>query len=547
MKQLIPFILFISLMPCVESEASESTLVKLTEEKVYDHYLDELFTLESRFHLLPKDIQYLILSYLPNPFRPINPQNMREIVYEDLGLGILSLPPVLTRSEDAVLIFRGRGFLIESLDGSYRSEPILLPFDYCGYALNDDHTKMVILSTAGICEFTLDEKYIPTLTARIDLPEIKRMVRSDIKYLSNDAILFVTGYKEVVIWDSTRTTIEKITTTPPTEHFYGDRWKCIHPQGLHILYGDDQVINIFDIVTRKWGTVEGLKLVSSSKIISLSYNNNGSFLLVREEYQTPCLCPDKTYPKLRAFEWDVTGEKPVEVVRSTRASGNPIYTSHDNFFYIGESEEFSIWNPTEMSERECAYELVRILSSKTKQCLVALEYDEFAKHVLIDKTFRYIIADNRRTLRIWQANQSWVEADEYNNRSYLLSDYLFVRYLHFLGRSGLTLNKNGLCVQQKFADRFSSLQGGPNQEEVGQLLDTYNSFEEPVKEYLRHKYGVLSSSEGMSSTKSNLLKLLTFAAVIGYAGTIMKYKYASKKREDLSSCRLGDALVEENN
>lgn len=85
----------------MEGAISESTgqVVQLsttiTEEEVYAHYLDKIFGVYSIFHNLPKDVQYVILSYLPNPFRPVRPTKVRKITHDQL-IVLKSFTPLLS-------------------------------------------------------------------------------------------------------------------------------------------------------------------------------------------------------------------------------------------------------------------------------------------------------------------------------------------------------------------------------------------------------------------------------------------------------------------
>ncbi len=553
MKQLIRLILVVGLIHFVGSEASESTLAKPADEKAYEYYVDEMFELQSRFHRLPRDIQFLILSYLPSPFRPVHPKNVRELLYEELALGttITALPPTLTRSGKEVLIVGYRSYLLEPLDGSYRSEPIPFPIPCVNYALNDDHTKMVIVSQEGICELRLNDDYAIVASMVVDLPDIKEIQWSKVKYLSDESILLVSGYKEIVRWEPGTSTFEKLTTTPASEAYYTTRYFAIHPQGRNVVYCDGAVLSIFDVATREWGVVEGLELASSSNLRSVSYNSDGSSLLVKELYESPhpfSHKPGFSYrSEYRVLKLDTTGEKILEILWLVEVDRNSAYTSDDKFFYVGGDEKFSTWDMPKGKTDEYAYDLLRIFSSKTNRCLLAMFSNDRTEHVLIDSLWRYIVSVNGKKVRIWEVNPVWSDADVYMGRSNLLRQDIFVRYLHFLGRYGLTLSENGLCAQPKYANRFTLVEGGPTQEEMGQLLETYNSFEEPEKEYFYRKYGALSLPEGTKLNQGKLLKLLTFAAIIGYAGSIMKNRYTSKKQNNLGSRTLGDLLVEEHN
>ena len=510
MKKLVYISFLLGLLSCVESEASlavAQTATQTDEEKVYTHYLDELFGIESRFHGLPKDVQYMILSYLPNPFRPVRPRNVREIKHDGLELSYCC-KPTLSKSGKEVIIFSGKAFFLEALDGSYRSDPVSFPvFVIKKYAFNDDHSKMVIVTLDHIHDITLNNYTVVSMNS-IDLPDIGTVNGLKVGYHEDGSILLATFYKEVFQWYTNTRIIEKLTETRAVEGAGGRRTLdyCIHPKGHNVIYCEGSFntadrkgppLEVFTIENKKWKTLGTDALNLSGKTSKIAYNSDGSMLLVNDEtasyYYHKAHEEDKyTIPRAmgRCFTllrvYDLTGDKPKEIGKPIPAR-NTGKQNADNFAYAGFAQNDKyIYAKTSRNGTN----FIEIYSINKRNCL--LELPAACNICLMDNTGSYFIAIGPVTgsysPHIWQTNPSWMSHDSFVGRSNTLREYLLMAYLHSLGAYGITLDNNGLRSQIQYKDRFSSVEKGPQDEELNQLVETYNSLEPIVKSYFHNYY-----------------------------------------------------------
>ena len=616
MKKFTLIIIF-AFFSCITSEASLSvaqTAAQTTEDEVYSHYLDKIFGIESRFHSLPKDVQYMILSYLPNPFRPVRPRKVREIKHDGLKLGYCC-DPTLCKSGKEVIIFSRATFFLEALDGSYRSEPVSFTFRIHSYAFNNDHSKMVIISVDHIHEITLNNYAVVSMNS-INSPDVEQFYHAKAQYIPDGSIIIATSRKEIFRWDPTTPTIEKLTETRAVEGA-GERRTldyCIHPKGHNVIYCEGSFntadrkgppLEVFTIENKKWKTLGTDALNLSGKTSKIAYNSDGSMLLVNDEtasyYYHKAHEEDKyTIPRAmgRCFTllrvYDLTGDKPKEIGKPIPAR-NTGKQNADNFAYAGFTQnDRYIYAKTSRSGTN----FIEIYSINKRNCL--LELPEACNICLVDDTGQYCIAIGPVTgsysPHIWQTNPSWMSHNSFVGRPNTLREYLLMAYLHSLGAYGITLDKNGLRPQIQYKERISSVEKGPQDEELNQIVETYNSLEPIVRSYFHNNYDSFDELEesmadseaftadtepfmvelaipiaDLGSPKTNqeapaaklatpmsdpaasmfenvkTLKLLTFLAILAYTGSIMKEKYSSKKGSTSGSDFLGDFLLNVNN
>jgi len=544
MKILIPFLLLLGLIPTIgNASQSKAIQTKAEKEPIYSHYLDRIFGIESRFHQLPKDVQYIILSFLPNPFRPLKPRKIRGITYKSSSF-MSYLKPTFTKSGKEIFFCTSDGFFLEALDGSYRTDSVIFDHGINSYALNDDHTKMVIISANYIHEITLDN-YTVIDKHSVASPDVKMFHFAKVRYMPNGTIIIVTDCKEVFRWDPTTPNIEKLTKTPSVENSGAglETDHCIHPQGLNVIFAGENHLSVFDLVKKEWSTINADTLNLSGEARGVVYNTDGSKLLVKDYtkslyYGKPIIDGKNIRPRplyqcfalIRVYDF-ISG--------TPKAIGKPITGS--NFYDIGFTADGAFIYGQESYSGQ-----MKIYSAETQNCLLALSK---SKNVcLIDPNKKHFVTMRRRRTKaknpfIWEANPSWVKFDSFVGRKNTLRQYFFIAFLQSLGDLGLSINKKGLYALPKRAKRFLIVNGGPDQEELSQIVEVYNSFEEPAQEYFHNKYHALDNLKGSKVDLIKALKLLTLIAIIGYTGNIVKNKYAPKKGNK-GSRFLGGFLVE---
>ncbi len=514
---------------------ASGVLVEETEDPICEHYLDEVFGIDSRIHLLPKDIQFYILSFLPNPFRPIRVTKCRQI-FPTEEIRSYTHEPVLSVSGKEVVVVADKFLLREALDGSHRYEPVDLGVYVSSFAFNSDHTKMAVKSLHKFYEFTLNN-YAFVGSVAIDIPQDINCIGVQLQYLPDEKVMIVNCQKDVLSWAPAVGTIERLWVEPDKGNY--SKMPAIHPQGLNVVFAEDTYLRLFDCETREWHTVEGLELEEGDEFESVAYNNDGTVLLTHEYYKRD----EEQCNRYRQLKLTGTTVEPSHLPVPVYFGAS--YSSNDHYLYCEQVATFDSWTAVKNGyfleeETHVCY----FYSSKSRVCLFTISEDDTFRLCLIDPSLRYMISSNQSNVHIWQLDPSWASLEEVFTRSNSLRQYLFIRYLHLLGRYGISLDEKGLKVFSKAKNKLSAIKRGPQKGQLDQLIEVYESFDDSTKGYLNRKYEAFEQDEKAISVFA-LLKLLTFIGAIGYAGSRVIDKYSSGEGDLQSSQSLDDFLVKD--